>query len=189
MLSVSSVVRLQISLLAIALVISMPGSARATTVVHLPLAKLTRMADVIVEATVERSSSRFVQRRLFTFVTVRVEAWHKGTTRKRQHTLLVRVPGGRLGKDWLTVVGMPRFAVGERVLLFLLRRPGFYWTLGLQQGKFCITADAAGRKVASRNFRGLEFLGISGSPPRTVPLTRLLDRMRRAVKAPSRRRP
>ena len=166
----------------------LPGSARATTVVHLPLAKLTREAHVIVEATVERTTCRKVEQRLFTYVTVRVKAWHKGPP-KRPRTLLLRIPGGRLGQDWLTVVGMPRFAVGERVLLFLQRQPGFYWPLGLQQGKFRLTTDTAGRKMAARNFRGLEFLGVSGTPPRTVPLTRLLELVRRALKKSPGRRP
>ena len=167
----------------------MPGPARATTVVHLPLPRLAREAHLIVEATVERTTCRFVERRLFTFVTVRVNTWHKGPRGKRPQNLVLRVPGGRLGKDWLTVVGMPRFTKGERMLLFLVRRPGFYWTLGLQQGKFRLTTDATGRRLASRNFRGLEFLGISGTPRRAVPLARLLERVRRALRPASGRRP
>lgn len=176
-------------LVALLLASTLPGAAGATTVVHLPLPKLTRVSDVIVDATVQRTSCRLVDRRLFTFVTVRVKAWHKGAPRKRPQALVVRVPGGRLGQRWLTVAGMPRFAAGERVLLFLLRRPGFHWTLGLQQGKFSITTDAAGREVATRKFRGLEFLGISGSPPRVVPLARLLARVRSALTPAPGRRP
>lgn len=165
----------RIMLLALAMVI--PAAAWATTVIHLPLPRLTRLADTIVDATVERTVYRREGKKIFTHVTVRINIWYKGP-RKRPGRLQLRVPGGKLGKDWLVVEGMPTFRVGERVLLFLLREPGFYWPLGLQQGKFRITQDQQGRLLASRDFGGTSFLGLSGSPPRRLDYLRLVKRVR-----------
>lgn len=173
----AQLIRLFAPLLVLALT---PDVAGATTVVHLPLPKLARLADVIVDARVERTICRRKGKMLFTHVTVRVSTWYKGIRPdQRPATLKLRIPGGKLGQDRLVVVGMPTFRAGERVLLFLRRQPGFYWPLGLQQGKFTITRDKQGRLAADRDFGGTSFLRLSGSPPGRLEYQRLVRQVRR----------
>ncbi len=159
-----------------------PVVAGATTVVHLPLPKLTRLADVIVDARVKQTTCHRQGKMLFTHVTVKVSTWYKGTRSvQTQATLKLRVPGGKLGQDRLVVVGMPTFRVGERVLLFLRRQPRFYWPLGLQQGKFTISRDRRGRLAARRDFGGTSFLRLSGSPPGRLDYLQVVRQVRRYI--------
>lgn len=165
-----------------------PG-AKATTVLQVSLEQLTRTADVIVEGTVRRTSCGRVGGRLFTYALIRVKTWHKDTGGVGGHgsatkEILVRVPGGRMGDEWWRVEGMPLYQKGEDVLLFLKRQQGFYWTLGLQQGKFRLTRDRRGARHAERRFQGLGFLrsGPSRQPRISLTYPELISRVRRALR-------
>jgi hypothetical protein len=84
--------------------------------------------------------------RIETVTEVAVEEWLKGGSGTR--TVSIVLPGGQLGAERLTVPGVPSFASGDRVLLFLTRNGRGDWTtLSFALGAFV----ADGRGVLSRN--------------------------------------
>src|SRR3990170_4808735 len=73
-------------------------------------------ADLIVVGRVDRAASRRVVGGIVTDVSFSVEQYLKGAAGP---SLTLMVPGGQVGSDRLLVGGVPNFAEGERVLLFL----------------------------------------------------------------------
>lgn len=87
--------------------------------------------------------------RIETHVDVRVEAAPAGWP--RPDVVSVWQPGGRAGGVAAEIEGMPRFAVGERVLLFLRRgADGRPHVVERFQGKFTVGRDAGGSEQAVR---------------------------------------
>lgn len=87
---------------------------------------------------------------IYTYVHVQPERVLKGNTGRGP--LVIREPGGRVGRRGEWVYGLPEFSVGERCLLFLARNAdGTLQTNNLAMGKYSIDTDAAGHLVASRN--------------------------------------
>lgn len=85
-------------------------------------------------------------------VTLRVERSLKGGP---PGTLTVRMLAGVADSGRGSgVAGMPRFARGERVILFLYGESGSGLTspVGLGQGKFTVLADKEGREIAFNGF-------------------------------------
>jgi hypothetical protein len=154
------------------------GRATVSATVYVPteLGDLTRASQAIVRAVVvdvaaDRSDPRG---RISSVVTLEAEAYVKGNLGRQ---VRIRVPGGRLGRYENIVLGAPRFAAGQRVVLFLgSRPPQLPHLVGLGQGVFrviagpdgphvtppAVTADTASGGSGSRN-------GISAMP---VPVVR-----------------
>jgi hypothetical protein len=65
-------------------------------------------------------------------------------------SLRLSEPGGRIGTRATAIPGAPRFADGERYLLFLTSQGESLTTWGLGLGKFDFAADRAGRKILMR---------------------------------------
>jgi hypothetical protein len=84
-------------------------------------------------------------------------------------TIVVRVPGGEAeGGLAMRVSGAPRFAVGERALLFLVpNRDGSYGVLHLFLGAFHAVRDG-GRLLAQRDLAEGQALGPAADPPRDL---------------------
>ena len=99
-------------------------AGNASQVLALDLSQITDQAPVIVVASVVSVSSDWEQgrKRILTTVTLDVEESWKGTISPRKQIQIVQ-PGGSAGDIEMKVHGMPRFVVGQRVLLFL--RPRF----------------------------------------------------------------
>jgi hypothetical protein len=54
--------------------------------------------------------------------------------------------GGRVGDVGMNISGVPQYAVGEEVLLFVHRTELGRWeTYGMEQGRFEVSRDSAGR--------------------------------------------
>jgi hypothetical protein len=107
----------------------------------LPVADLARRADLVVigrvqEVTaVRRSADGLVE----TLVTLHVEEVLKGAAGP---TVEFARLGGRVGAVTSVVPGAPEFAAGERVLVFLARRPdGRLGLSDLFQAKFSLERD------------------------------------------------
>lgn len=80
---------------------------------------------------------------IFTDVTVRITERITGTL--RESTVIVQVPGGRVGDRFMICPDAPRYRQGERVLLFLRRFNGKRWNTGWSHGKYLIdTVKTAG---------------------------------------------
>jgi len=72
-------------------------------------------------------------------VTMAVESVVKGDSGV---FVTLRVPGGELGRRRFVMVGAPRFAMGDRAVLFLKRDPEGWWRpIGLSQGVYRVRAD------------------------------------------------
>ncbi|HEY7726844.1 MAG TPA: hypothetical protein VID50_00155 [Candidatus Eisenbacteria bacterium] len=120
--------------------------ATATSVHKFSLRDLTKRSSAIVMAKVEDSYSRWENREIYTYFTLRVLQPVKGM--KGQATITLRQLGGRVDNIESIVPGMPKFRSGEEVVVFLTQTDaaGYPWVMGLEQGKYTITSDANGNK-------------------------------------------
>lgn len=108
----------------------------------LDLEALTSMGQVILVGKVEALQSRWNDDRslILTDVRLSVEQVVKGSADQKEITVVV--PGGQVGDVGQTVSAVPRFAEGERVLLFLERdEKGAFQVVGGLQGKKAIEGD------------------------------------------------
>ncbi len=114
------------------------ADARATVVRRVSLAELVHSSAVIVHGVVRdvnpnlAKSSRGPFR---TAVTLEVETIIKGLPAGTSEFTFV-LPGGRAGDLEMRIPGMPRFAVGDEVVLLLERTQSGYALAGLAQGVF-----------------------------------------------------
>jgi hypothetical protein len=129
------------------LVLGWAAAAQATVMVELSLEEMVARADGIVIATVERSGSQLVlgeSAEPHTVTTLRVSEWLKGAGGER---IVLRERGGVVQDRGMWIDGTPRYARGERVLVFLERRPdqpGQFRTFAMAQGKFRIVSGIGG---------------------------------------------
>ena len=125
----------------LALVLATDPSVQGTVVIPKTLTQLSAEADLVVVGTVTENSAAFLKGKkiIYTHTQVRVEATLIG---KHQKTLRISEPGGSVGDVHCGVASMPRYAIGERVLIFLKKDAlGFWRTHGLRQGRFKIIHD------------------------------------------------
>ena len=122
---------------------------RATVLVPTDLGDLARDAQVIARGEVVAVESRWTddRRTIETVVTLVPESYLKG---QLGQTLQFRVPGGTLGRLRNVVIGAPRFAAGQRVIVFLgTAGPQMPHVLGLNQGVYRIDRSTAGDPLVS----------------------------------------
>ncbi len=125
-------------------VAGIPGGA--TTVVQLNDYELVRHSENVVYATVSSNTSRWNDDKtiIVTDVSFTVKQTLKGNAAQGQLDLTIF--GGQADGLIASVVGAPKFRVGEDVVLFINRSAGEYWPLvGLSQGKVVVTDDGHGR--------------------------------------------
>ena len=148
--------------LAALLALAIVPSSRATTVLPISLATMTRASDLIVHGTVTGSRVEAVngnERHLRTIVDVSVTELLRGAPGTR--TVQLQLMGGRLGKWAMEIPGMPTFSAGEEVVLFL-EKTSVNWALtGLAQGKFTVFAGEGGKKMVRRKLDGLHFVALT----------------------------
>jgi len=94
------------------------ASVPATTLKRMSLPDLSRAAHTIVRARCLANSTRWDAGEIWTFTTFDVEEIWKGSAPAR---ITVRLLGGKTGNLTSTVSGVPRFAPGEELVLFLER--------------------------------------------------------------------
>lgn len=143
-----------------ALVAAFALPASATVIKSLSLADMTKEADTIVQATVERQTVTWDDKRklIYTLTEVQVIDALKGEV-KAKETLIIRQIGGDLGDEAILVSGNAAMAPGEEVVLFLDtdERLPLHYVVGMAQGKFSVDRSEPEAKVA-RNLHGLTFL-------------------------------
>jgi matrixin/thrombospondin type 3 repeat protein len=168
------------------LVALLGGTAGATTFVGVTERTLARTAEAIVVGAIEHIET--VGGRdgtVDTLVTVRVEQTLKGDVGTR---VTLKQPGGRLPDRVMWIAGSPRFAVGERQLLFLsAHSDGTARTTDFGMGQFVLRPHA--RTGALLAERSLDALVLGARPIRRVPLSRLLRIIRYATAAEHERLP
>jgi hypothetical protein len=129
--------------------VAISATAFATSVVPADLGTLARDARAIARGRVVAVEGQWTdgRRTIETIVTLETETYLKG---QLGDTLQFRIPGGTLGRYHNIVVGAPRFAVGQRVVVFLgARGPMIPFVLGLHQGVFRIARDEGGQDTVN----------------------------------------
>ncbi|HYM25826.1 MAG TPA: hypothetical protein VEU08_21560 [Vicinamibacterales bacterium] len=115
----------------------------ATTLVPADLGELTHDAVAIVRGRVVSVDGRWTddRRTIETLVTLQADTYLKGGL---GGMVQFRVPGGLLGRFRSIVVGAPRFAVGDRVVVFLgAQGPMIPYLVGFSQGVFHVVRDSS----------------------------------------------
>ncbi len=118
-------------------------TADATILIKKNLAQLAAESErvVIAEVGVQRGAYAKGTRVIFTYTQLNVVSTLKG---ENTGTLELAEVGGTVGNITTVVVGMPRFAEGERVLLFLKKDVLGQWrTHGCVQGRFDVIDNLA----------------------------------------------
>ena len=136
------------TLAALALVAALSAAihppARATTLKRMSVADLSRAAHTIVRVRCVTNSTRWDAGEIWTFTTFDVEETWKGSAPAQ---ITVRLLGGHAGNLTSTVSGVPRFAPGEELILFLERTPAQDFSIvSWMQGTFRIGAQPHNRR-------------------------------------------
>ena len=147
--------------LAVALLL---GSAQAATVIRLAPGAMAERSELVFIGTVAEQRSALEERpaRVFTYTTFQIEQVVKG---EKQSAFTLRQLGGVVGEGvaqvGTVVPGYARFAVGERVVVFLERTDtGRLVVTGLAQGKYLLQTDTkSGQVLAVRDLEGLHLVG------------------------------
>jgi hypothetical protein len=124
--------------------------ARATTLKRMSVADLSRAAHTIVRVRCITNSTRWDTGEIWTFTTFDVEEIWKGSAPAQ---ITVRLLGGRTGNFTSTVSGVPRFAPGEELILFLERTPAQDFSIvSWMQGTFRIARNrATGEEIVTQD--------------------------------------
>jgi hypothetical protein len=131
-------------------------ASRADQMIPLSVAELTSEADVVIQGKVVSTTiKRDPEGRIYTSVDLLVEDVWKGHV-ATNHFTLVR-GGGVLGLEVSEVSGEADYDVGEELVSFMvLNQRGEGVSIGLSQGKFFVSRDAAsGEKLVHNRFHGL----------------------------------
>ncbi|HSB11589.1 MAG TPA: matrixin family metalloprotease [Blastocatellia bacterium] len=134
--------------------------AAATTVVMLPDTDLIVSSRLIVTGQVVSVVSAWDDRgsMAWTYVEVLTDRVLKGES---ETTIVLKQMGGTVGESGIYIPGQPRFAPGERVLLYLnSAKDGSLHSAHAFVGKFSIVRDSAGREFVERSIdsRDVQFL-------------------------------
>ena len=131
------------------LVCLLAGHVRATVLVPADLAELSRDARIIARGQVVAIDARWSdgRRAIETVVTLEAESYLKG---EMGRLVQFRVPGGTMGRYRNIVMGAPRFAVGQRIVVFLgASGPRVPYILGLSQGVYRLGVSSSGEVLVS----------------------------------------
>lgn len=134
------------------------ASARATTVISKSFAALCAEADMIFAATVSAVRSQPVgaeHGHIETFVTFADIDPLFGVTAP---TVMLRFSGGVVDGVREEFLGVPRFAIGERVVLFARHGYEVSPIVGLSQGCFRVVETASGAMMAAADGQPLATL-------------------------------
>jgi len=174
-----------LSLLVVCSLASAPTSALATSMRHQNLVHLIELSELILTGKVVALTDGFQDGVPYTEVTVSVDEAIRGRPGQqytfRQFGLMAPRDLGD-GRRYLGVTpeGLPRFAMGEDVLLFLYQKAsitGFRTTVGLFQGTF--------KKNGNRFENGFENIGLmSGISINPSLLTPAEEKLLKAKKGP-----
>lgn len=125
-------------------------AAGGSIIPRMSLEEMVSESDSIVDGVVESVESRWEDRMIFSYITIRIDDSMKGP---RSRTAVVRQVGGRIGNRMLDVPGMPVFDTGDRVVVFLGdTRNGTYHVVGMAQGRYRVQNDRAVAHLTGADF-------------------------------------
>jgi hypothetical protein len=130
------------------------STAEATTLARMSVTQMTHAAKSIVRARCLTNSAAWDAGEIWTFTIFEVEENWKGVPHDKQIT--VRLLGGTVGGLTSSVSGVPRFAEGEEVILFLEPTArGDFSIVSWMQGTFRVRRDgASGRESVTQDTAG-----------------------------------
>jgi hypothetical protein len=168
------------SLILLASILTLAQSSSATTVIVPSDDEMIIGARLIVRGKVVAVESSFDenQKRIYTYVTVKVQESIKGEITER--FVVLKELGGQVGEHGLRVFGNAQFARGERVLLYLdTWKDGSLRTYQMYLGKFSITED----KTTGKQFvvRSAPDDNVSVRPNTAQSSERITDRMELSI--------
>jgi hypothetical protein len=128
------------------LALCLSAVGRATTFVPTDFADLVTEAAAIVHGRVTAARADWADGRAHvdTFVVLEVEEYLKGNLGA---SFEIRVPGGELGRYRDIVIGAPRLAIGDDVILFVSTKGGTAHVLGMMLGVFRVRHDGGQAEV------------------------------------------
>lgn len=167
--------RLPIALYGVALIaiFSLSSALRATTLMRMSLAQLAASAHEIVRARCLAITTAWDAGEIWTFTTFDVQENWRGSLSGR---ITVRLLGGKTEKLTSVVSGIPRFRLGEEVVLFLEPTiDGDLSVVSWEQGTFrigrnidsgeeTVTQDTAAFATFNPRNRRFAFSGVHGMP-------------------------
>lgn len=161
--------------------LSLCGALQATTLVRYDLEGLTRRADRVFVGTCKESHTELIGGQPYTRLKFEVGEVVKG---QAVTSVEVCLPGGEYGGQRLYLAGMPQFAPGEEVVLFLTEpdRLGHPWPVGLGQGKFRVQRNAAAKARVFQDTGEARLYGAQGAGLNGMELDEFLSRVRQLVK-------
>jgi hypothetical protein len=127
-------------------------AAYASISLAMDVKELTQGSALVVRGTVKKTKSLWSDKRIVTEVTLSVSSSLKGAPGAE---VTLYTPGGVVDGVGMKVSGAPTFKEKEEVLVFLQARKGDYSVLGLGQGKYSISLDPSGKKIATPELSGL----------------------------------
>jgi hypothetical protein len=179
-----------IPLAAMAVLWSLPA-VHATTVVRFAFDSLCSRAETIafVRCTDRTSLRDEVTGRIATRTRLEVLRTIKGDPGDE---IVLTLPGGQVDADRMVVPGIPQFAIGQEIVVFLTaaEEGGSPWPLGLDQGCYRARTDDTGQRSVILQSgvtplpQGALFKPTSHKPF-TAPLDRFLLSIQRELESPS----
>ncbi len=135
-------------LLLVALLLAAPAAVRATVLIPIEFRELVSVSSTIVHGRIVDVRAQWIdgRRSIETFLTIEAQEYFKGGP---GDTVIVRVPGGQLGRYKTIFVGAPEFHPGDEVVLFLRSYGGRVSIVGLSQGAFRVTSDRIGTRLVT----------------------------------------
>ncbi len=160
-----SYLKVSIAIAAVTLAIALPASA--TVVVNMDIDQMAPVAKVVLVGEVNRveASWNADKTKIHTRVWINPTEILKGPA--KMGTVVVKTIGGRVGDTFAKLDGAPKFAKGEKVLVFLEpRKDGEgYLTIGLYMGKFKVFTDAkTGREMVIRDMPEAGVKAVGSNP-------------------------
>jgi hypothetical protein len=137
------------SVAAIVVLAAMSGVLHATVSVPVEFGAMVRDSQLVVHGRVidVRSQQTTDRRSIETVVTMSVTEALKG---RPGGDVTFRMPGGEVGRYRRVMVGVPRFAPGDEVVVFLRGgAPALPTVFGLEQGLFRVTPGPDGRATVA----------------------------------------
>ncbi len=130
------------------------AAGQATTLEKMSVARMSQAAPAVVRARCVSNATAWDRGEIWTFTTFEVsERWKQAPGAPIPAQITVRLLGGTMGALTSHVSGVPRFAPGEEVVLFLERTArGDFSVVSWAQGTFRIRRDAgSGREVVTQD--------------------------------------
>jgi hypothetical protein len=151
---------------------------------NMTMRSMTMQSDLIVLGQCVKTQSSWVDRKLVTFATVRVNESLKGSPSSE---VTVMLPGGIDVSRRVPVSqnppGAPKMQVNEEVALFLksVNVNNSFVVMGYSQGKYSIVQNERGQKMISQDLTKVQLKSSSGvtrGTLRAAPLTQFKDQIR-----------